>query len=122
MVMPRSARPSAHAARRLFLLDGDGRWQMPRLAAAAGSSGTGGCPVRCDLPVKLRGPGNDDGPGWLAAGPGEVLPAVAGHEHETARCRRPVITPAESGELALEQIEHLIFARMDMGWATSAGG
>src|SRR5262249_50701147 len=78
-----------------------------------GALGTGrGRSARRDLAVELRWPGDDDRPGRPVAGDGETVQPVAGHEHETAGRRRPAVVAAESGELALEHIEHLIFARV----------
>jgi len=42
------------------------------------------------------------------------MQAVAGHEHETACRRRPAVIAAEPGQLTLEQVEHLVLARVHM--------
>jgi hypothetical protein len=80
-----------------------------------GGRGAGGWfSARCDLAIKLRWPGDDDCPGWLVTGDGETMQPVAGHEHEAARGRRPAIVVAKSGELAVEQVEHLVLAGVPM--------
>jgi hypothetical protein len=51
--------------------------------------------ARGDLPVELGWPGDDDGLRRPAAGDGEAVYAVAGHEHEAACGRGPAVVVAE---------------------------
>jgi hypothetical protein len=61
--------------------------------------------VRSDLLVKLRGSGDDDGPGWLATGHGEAMQAIAGHEHETARCCHTFVTTMLDAGVDLRDVQ-----------------
>jgi CheY-like chemotaxis protein len=83
----------------------------PRAAGTGGRAATLGAgrgrPAR-DLAIKPGRPGDDDGPRWPVAGDGEAVHAVAGHEDEAARRGRPAVIAAVAGQLALEQVEHLV--------------